>query len=436
MKSIYDLLFDWCEVDPDFEFIKYDKSYSIQDIIYEVEAISKSLKYIPSRHVGILIKSKFDFIIVYLSCIQSNKIPVILKNNWGNEELNKVIKRNKINHIISEWGNKIKDVTVYFIEELVNSSRGCGIPTDTDYTNLYESIIFTSGSSGLPKGVRLNRRNFHASSIAWGKEIKFDFNDRYAICLSLDHISGLAILYRSICHRFGLNLFDDYRDIHSSDASIVSLVPTILNMIINDSKYDHFLKSCKSIILGGEPAGLELLELCLTLNLNVYLSYGMTETCSGVSGFWIQNHPDKLDSVGKAFNGVELSISDNFIKIKSDMNMLGYYLDENLNDFFITSDVGLIDKDFLYINSNREHIAISGGEKININYIEKVLLRHESIESAIIKIQKDGTWGQSIYADITVNNNSISALEIKKWCEDIVGRRKTPKKININKIVT
>ena len=81
MKSIYDLLFDWYKSNPDFEFINYQKSYSLQDIVYEVEAVSKSLKYIPSDHIGILIKSKLDFIVVYLSCIKSNKVPIVLKNN-------------------------------------------------------------------------------------------------------------------------------------------------------------------------------------------------------------------------------------------------------------------------------------------------------------------------------------------------------------------
>ena len=189
MKSIYDLLFDWYKSNPDFEFINYDKSYSIQDIVYEVEAISKSLKYIPSDYVGILIKSKLDFIIVYLSCIKSNKIPVVLKNNWGDEEVNSIIKNNKIDHVISEWGNKIKDVTIYFVEELVGSSRGCGIPKGSNGINLFESIVFTSGSMGLPKGVSLSRENFHASVTAWGDKIKFNSSDRYAVCLSLDHIA-------------------------------------------------------------------------------------------------------------------------------------------------------------------------------------------------------------------------------------------------------
>ena len=175
----------------------------------------------------------------------------------------------------------------------------------------------------------------------------------------------------SIYFRFSLNLLDHYTDTNTTDSSIVSFIPTILNRIIDDNKYHKFLKSCKSIILGGESASIELLKQCLDLKLNVFVSYGMTETCSGVSGFWINEYPNKLKSAGKAFHGVQLSLSNNHVSIKSDMNMRGYYLEDQLDNSFISSDTGRIIEDFLYIDDIRNDIAISGGEKINIkkNYV-------------------------------------------------------------------
>ena len=57
MKSIYNHLVDWGEVDPDFIFLNYDKSYTISDVIYQVDTISKSLEYIPDSYIGIHINS-------------------------------------------------------------------------------------------------------------------------------------------------------------------------------------------------------------------------------------------------------------------------------------------------------------------------------------------------------------------------------------------
>ena len=66
MKSIYDILVDWHHKDPDFNFLEYKRSYTLNDVIYEVESLSKSLSYISSSHIGIHISSKLDFILYNL----------------------------------------------------------------------------------------------------------------------------------------------------------------------------------------------------------------------------------------------------------------------------------------------------------------------------------------------------------------------------------
>ncbi len=114
--------------------------------------------------------------------------------------------------------------------------------------------------------------------------------------------------------------------------------------------------------------------------------------------------------------------------------MVGYYLENKLSDSFITSDKGYFVEDFLYMDSQRDNIAISGGEKINIHYIEKTLLLRESITSVNIKIKNDEIWGQSIYADVSVDSDLITELDIKKWCEKMIGKHKTPKKINVKNL--
>ena len=85
------------------------------------------------------------------------------------------------------------------------------------------------------------------------------------------------------------------------------------------------LRSLRAIVLGGEPGDKELLSKCLDLKLNIFISYGMTETCSGISGFWLHEHPDKIQSAGKAFKGVDISQNNGYIAIKSPMNMKQYF---------------------------------------------------------------------------------------------------------------
>ena len=313
MKSIYDLLLDWHQTDPNFIFLRENRSYTLNEVVHEVESISKSLSYLSSENIAIYLSSKLDFILVYLACINSNKIPIILKTTWGKDEVDSIIDSNNIKHIICSWDSRHifkNNINTYYLEELVNSSRGCGIPQHKNNRKKYETVIFTSGSTGEPKGVCLKRSNFKASAQSWNKQINFDVNDDYALCLPLHHISGLSILYRSIYYKFSMTLFDSYKQIINRKNSIISLVPTALESLIDNEKFHKPLKNFRVIILGGEASKRDLLIKCINLELNVFISYGMTETCSGISGFWLKNYPEKLNSVGIPFSDVNISIDE------------------------------------------------------------------------------------------------------------------------------
>ena len=435
MKSIYDILVDWHDTDPEFIFLKYKKSYTLNDIIYEVESLSKSLSYIPSDHVGIHISSKLDFILLYLACIKLNKVPVVLKTTWGREEISSIVDNHKISHIVCCWNDKSifkKNINTYFFEELINSSRGCGIPNFDSESVDYESVIYTSGSTGFPKGVCLKKENFFNSSVSWDEQINFNSNDRYAICLPMHHISGLAILYRSIYFKFGLNLMDNYREIHSSNISLISLVPSILEKLINQDSAQNSLQLLRGIIIGGEAASKSLIKKCIKLKLNLFISYGMTETCSGISGFWLNENIDQYSSVGKPFSNVDISIDDSGkALITSKMNMSGYYYGKKQEGPFLSPDIVKINNGFLYLNGRCDDIVAIKGEKINLHYIQEALITHNLIDSAEVKIEKYENNDDIISATITTKDNTMNEKMIKEWCEKIIGKYKTPKKIII-----
>ena len=436
MKSIYDLLLEWHQIDPNFIFLRDKKSYTLNEVVHEVESISKSLSYIPSEIVAIYLSSKLDFILVYLACIKSNKIPMILKTTWGKEEVNSIIDNNDIKHIICSWDNKYtfgNNLNKYFLEELVNSSRGCGIPQYINNKNNYESIIFTSGSTGEPKGVCLKRSNFKASAKSWNEQIKFNVKDEYALCLPLHHISGLSILYRSIYHKFSITLLDSYNQIVNRKNSIISLVPTVLESIIDNEKFHEYLKNFKAIILGGEVCKKNLLMKCIKLELNVFISYGMTETCSGISGFWLKKHPEKFDSVGTPFTDVNISFDkDKRITIESPMNMYNYFIKPRKNDYFKTSDLGEIKDDFLYLKGRIDTIIKYKGEKINLEFIKNILMKHDLIISVKVFIDTNENHDDIIVSKVLAKDKTLNVENLKEWCKIKIGKYKTPKKIIIS----
>ena len=434
MKSIYNHLVDWEASSPDFIFLNHDQSYTVSDVLYQVDAISKSLGYIPGNYIGIHVDSSIDIIFLYLACIKANKTPILFQASWSKSELDYLINTYNIKHIISEWKSKNffgQNASVYYLEELINSSRGCGIPTDSNSKSNPECILFTSGSTGLPKAVSLDKSNFYHSCIGWDEEIKFKGRDSYLLCLPLYHISGISILYRAIYYRFNIQVINSYRDLIKYQGTIISLVPSILNRLIDDPIYSEKLPSFRAIIIGGEPAEVSLLKKCLKINLNIFVCYGMTETCSGVSGFWIKEYPDKLSSVGKPFRDVTVSIVDNQISITSKMNMRGYYMNEVKEKMIITSDLGKIENNFIYIEGRDKNIAISGGENINMDYVKNILLKHDAIQSVSIRITKDREWGESIEADLILNTDNLNSDDIKEWCRSKMSRYLIPKIIRI-----
>ena len=436
MKSIYDLLLEWHQIDPNFIFLRDKKSYTLNEVVHEVESISKSLSYIPSEIIAIYLSSKLDFILVYLACINSNKTPMILKTTWGKEEVNSIIDNNNVKHIICSWDSKYtfkNNINKHYLEELVNSSRGCGIPKYIKNKKKYESIIFTSGSTGIPKGVCLKRSNFKASVKSWDEQINFNTKDCYALCLPLHHISGLSILYRSIYYKFSITLLNSYNQMINRKDSIISLVPTVLESVIDNEKFHKSLKNFRAIILGGEVCKKNLLMKCIKLELNVFISYGMTETCSGISGFWLKKYPQHFDSVGKPFKDVNISIDkDKRIKILSPMNMYNYFIKPQKNNYLTTSDLGQIKDNFLYLIGRSDNIIKYKGEKINLEYIKNILIKHDLIVSVKVFINTRKNQDDIIVAKVVAKDKTLNVKNLQEWCKIQIGKYKTPKKIIIN----
>ena len=176
------------------------------------------------------------------------------------------------------------------------------------------------------------------------------------------------------------------------------------------------LKQFRGIILGGESSESDMQQKCLKHKLRVFISYGMTETTSGVCGFWIDQYPSKLKSVGQPFKDVEISIKNKCVMINSKINSASYYMGSSISDNFLSSDIGEVKENFLYIRGNRNSVVSSGGEKINLDYVEAILLKHESISHVSINSVKSKKWGNSIHVKLTLLKSDVSVCDIKEWC--------------------
>lgn len=315
--------------------------------------------------------------------------------------------------------------------------------------------FLTSGSTGSPKIVPINRRQVLFAASSSGKNFKPAYNKYWLLCLPLNHVGGINVIYRSIFYHSAVYLIPSFdveriRELLHNEKSfeVASMVPTMLVTLMEDSFFRvHF--DFKAILLGGGPISMDLINRSLTRGFPIVCSYGMTETCSQIaanpllqpSGMYI---PKK--SVGAIFDPNQIEIrNDNDRRLP--FNESGHiwlkgpqifdgYLDESINkDFFdedgwfYTGDYGHLNrKGQLFIENRRTDLIITGGENVNPIEIEEILNSFDNIkESAVVGIP-DKKWGEKVTAFLVLHEeNGLDTNELEEGLRQSLRGFKIPK---------
>jgi len=432
---------------PDNTFISYkNNSVNFSDFYHNVSSKSRiltKLNFSATSKIGVLLSNPIDILELYFSCLQLNIIPIIFPSDITNDELQKIIDHHKISLIITEWVRKhqvvlVKNSDFFYIQELSSNYGGCAdLEFEKKIKNLnqIQSMHLTSGSTGFPKLINLSFQNFISSVDQWHQEINFSSFDRYIQCLPLNHIAGLSILIRSQLKGFETILMDkfDSKKINSeidNGATLVSLVPSMVRRLLDNRSGRSFPKNFKGIIIGGDSCSEKLIKELMAYNIPVYKVYGMTETCSGICGFWVNKYPEMLNSVGKPFKDTKIRINESVINIEGPT--ITPYNDNNepTNGLFQTSDIGYFKNRFLFIEGRSDDIVISGGENISLSQIKNILMNHQQIKNVHLITETDDAYGNKIIAYIALNEN-ISIDNIFNFCKKYLPENKLPHEIEI-----
>ena len=235
-------------------------------------------------------------------------------------------------------------------------------------------VVATSGTTGAPKGVVLTHDAIAASARATSERLAVDpASDHWLACLPLAHVGGLSVVTRALLTGTPLTVRSAYEDVPG--ANLVSLVATHLRRI------DPY--RWRRIVLGGSRPPEDLPE-------NVTVTYGMTETGSGVV----------YD--GRPLNGVEVRVEDGEIAIRCPM-LLRCYRDgsdpKTPDGWFRTGDAGEIDAEGrLSVRGRIGDVIVTGGEKVWPDAVEVVLRRHPKIAEAAVAGRSDPEWGERVVA--------------------------------------
>jgi len=454
------------ELTPDREaFIFEGHTYSFKEIFEKAKDITgklNALGHTTGSTAAVLFSNQADSAFILYALQMAGVRTVILNNRLTAEELSWQLNDSAADLLIYEERFTTKagsiniDLQSITTEELKKIDSADPIVLEEFDLQDVTTIMYTSGTTGNPKGVRQTYGNHWWSATASALNLGLHEQDKWLCTVPIFHISGYSILMRSQIYGMPVvlhNTFDERKvidDIRSKKITVMSVVSTMLRRILNELGEEKLPESFRCMLLGGGPAPLPMLEDCLEKKIPVFQTYGMTETSSQFATLSPEYSIERLGSAGKALFPNQIKIVDQDgnevppraegeIIVKGPNVTIGYLNREDetaekiRNQWLYTGDIGYLDNDgFLYVLDRRSDLIISGGENIYPAEIEGVLLSHQGVADAGVIGAEDVQWGQVPVAFI-VKKDGVEDLEAEllELCGQKLAKYKLPKKIII-----
>lgn len=292
-------------------------------------------------------------------------------------------------------------------------------------------VVWTSGSSGAPRGIVLPQAVFRISTEAVAKRLGLGPDDRWIASLGPAHVGGLALILRSALRDEALVLpgtFDPEGFNHAvdrSEATHASLVPTQLMSVLDARRDRPFPRTFRTLLLGGAPTPPPLLERALAARVPLALTYGATETASQAATAPPDLVRRKPGSVGAPLDGIEIRAGSedggaDEILVRGPTLARGVFQGpdrdaEPLVDeagWYRTGDLGVLDEEgHLRVTGRLADRIISGGINVDPAEVESVLLSHPEVRDAAVLGIPDERWGERVIAVVVPRRPGLPPTE-------------------------
>ncbi|MCC4347565.1 o-succinylbenzoate--CoA ligase [Limosilactobacillus reuteri] len=417
---------------------------SFAELKKQVEVLVGKIDHLnPGSRVGLLATNTLMSYKLALAIICSGRTIVWLNWRLAGEELERQIKDSGLQLCLVEnslWRsgmtNPFKSYSAFLI---TNADPGELIPVfKSDWV---ASIMYTSGTTGKPKGVLQTFGNHFYSAVSSALNLGLSSADKWLCVAPIFHISGFSIIMRGLIYGMTVRLVEKFRAeeieriLANETVTIMSVVPFMLKKLIQQQNKTntHYNSAFRCMLLGGGTIDREMLEICLQRSIPVVQCYGMTETCSQIVALRSADALLKLGSVGQPLFSTQLKLSkDGEILLKTPALTPGYL---NLPDklpskmidgWYRTGDIGHLDKEgYLYIDGRADEMLISGGENIFPQEVEQVYQRYPQINEIAVVGQNDSVWGQVPVAFV-VSDRRLSTTKLMNYGYEHLARYKVP----------
>ena len=438
-----------------------DEVWSFAEVAQEIKRWTSLFSLeIPSKEkrVGLFSRNSKEMYFSILALWELGKELVLLNTHLSLQELHYQLTDAKVNMVVVSTENitrlsELNQITL--IEMIQPNIKGS---SSFEHLSGYQldataSIMYTSGTTGNPKGVVQCFSNHLASALATQENMVITEEDCWLCPVPLFHISGLSIIIRQLALGCSLRLYNKFdaeivtNDLAENRGTVISVVAIMLQELLENYPNKGYSEKFKAMLLGGGPISPKALEKCESYGIPVIQSYGMTETCSQVVALSFEDAAKKMGSAGRPLLGMTLKIVDEEEKnqlpnevgeiLLKGKNVIRQYLNGEqwravkwtTDGWFKTGDMGYLDEDgYLYLVSRLSELIISGGENIYPTEIEHVLQEFPGVKEVAVVGESDEKWGAVPVAYI-VGETTITVENINKFAKKYLARYKLPKRI-------
>jgi o-succinylbenzoate---CoA ligase len=299
-------------------------------------------------------------------------------------------------------------------------------------------VVATSGTTGPPSGVELDRDALLASARASLDRLGSGGGGRWLCCLPLHHVAGVAVLVRArlsgipavVLERFDVAAVADA--VESGAVDHVSLVPTMLRRLL-DAGVD--VRRFARILLGGAAPPPGLLEDAERAGARVVVSYGMTETSGGCVYDGVP-----LDGVEVALRPATCAPSDGGrIAVRGPVVMRGYRGDPartaavTEEGWFVSNDLGRWHRGRLEVLGRADDVIVSGGENVHAAAVARALLTHPAVADVRVEGRADPEWGERVVAVVVPADPSAPPAlgALREHVGSRLGRHAAPRELEV-----